>query len=136
MLPLLLGALALSSLAACAASPASASTVVLDRDFDLGAGESARLEGSDLVVRFEAVTRDSRCPVDVTCITAGDAVVRLSLRGGGGETGALELHTGEEPREGGQGAFVVRLQALRPLPRAGQAIPASDYVATLSIRRP
>src|SRR3972149_7613492 len=82
MRPLPVGAIVL--LAACSSqSPASASIVVLDRDFDLKAGETARLEDSDLVMRFEAVTSDSRCPADVTCITAGDALVRLHVRGGG-----------------------------------------------------
>ena len=124
-------------LAACSSqSPASASIVVLDRDFDLKAGETARLEDSDLVMRFEAVTSDSRCPADVTCITAGDALVRLHVRGEGAGDRTLELHAVEEPKEAIHGPFVIRLEDLRPPPRVGQPIEASDYVATLRIRRP
>jgi len=58
------------------------------------------------------------------------------VRGGGAGDRTLELHAVEEPKEATHGPFVIRLEGLRPLPRAGQAIKVSDYVATLRIRRP
>jgi len=126
-------ALTLLASSACSSSPADASPVPVGRDFDLKAAESVRLEGTDLVIRFDAVLNDSRCPVGAQCITAGDATVRLALREGDGASTRLELHTMEEPKEGFHGAFVVRLGELRPLPREGRPVAAADYVATLRV---
>lgn len=126
-------ALALLASFACSSTPADATPVPLGRDFDLKAAESVRLDGTDLVIHFDAVLNDSRCPVDVQCITAGDATVRLSVREGDGASTRLELHTMEEPKEGFHGAFVVRLVELRPLPRDGRPVAAGDYVATLRV---
>jgi hypothetical protein len=119
----------------CSSSPTDASPVPLDRDFDLRVTESVRLDATDLVIHFDAVLNDSRCPVDVQCVTAGDATVRMTVREGDGASAPLELHTTEEPKQGAHGAFVVRLVELRPLPRASRPILASEYVATLRVGR-
>ena len=116
-----------------ACSNPMASSAVPDQDFDLRAGESARLEGSDLVVGFVSVPSDSRCPVDVQCVHAGDATVRLRVQGGGADEKSLELHTNAEPKEGAQGSFLIRLIGLRPLPRDGRPVSAPEFVATLKI---
>jgi hypothetical protein len=121
------------ALALIACSSPTASSAVPDQDFDLRAGESARLEGSDLVVAFESVPSDSRCPVDVHCVHAGDATVRLRVQGGGAAASVLELHTNAEPKEGAQGSFLIRLIGLRPLPRDGRPVAATEFVATLKI---
>jgi hypothetical protein len=126
------------TLASCSSrNPVEASSVPLDRDFDLQVGARAEVEGSDVVIEFQEVTSDSRCPEGVQCIQAGDATVRLAVRGGGGGTRAVELHTHDEPNEAVHGTYFVRLVSLRPYPRDGQQIRPGDYVATLRvIRRP
>ena len=122
-------------LAACSSqSPASATTVVLDRDFDLKTGETARLEESDLVVRFEAVTSDSRCPVDVTCVWEGDATIRVSLARPPREKESHELHTAG-PRRAAYGELEVQVSDLRPQPRSTAAVPPGDYRLSLVVRR-
>ncbi len=125
--------LAVLAFALIACSSAMAPSAVPDQDFDLRAGESAHLEGSDLVVRFVSVPSDSRCPVDVQCFHAGDATVRLHVEGGGAAEKFLELHTNAEPKEGVQGSLLIRLLDLRPLPRDGRPVSAPDFVATLKI---
>ncbi len=127
--------LAVMALVLTACSNPAASSAVPDRDFELRAGESVRLEGSDLVLRFVSVPSDSRCPTDVQCVHAGDATVRLHAQGGGAPDASLDLHTNDEPKEGAQGSFLVRLLGLRPLPRAGRPVPAADFVATLRVTR-
>ena len=98
----------------------------------LAPGESVFLQ--DLAVKFEGVSADSRCPVGVTCIWEGDAVVELTASDppSGGE--ALELHTaGPFPREATHGRYLIRLVALTPQPREGQPVSAPDYRATLRV---
>ena len=121
-----------AALACAAVSPQSPS---LDREFELRAGASARLEGTDLEVRFESVPKDSRCPVDVQCFTAGDATVALRVEGGGTPASTHELHTVDEPRQAQHGPYAIALVGLMPRPVSTRAIPAGDYVATIVVNR-
>ena len=133
-LPLLSAAgLVLVASLACAASRPVEPT--LDRDFEVAGGSSAQVDGTDLVIRFEAVPNDSRCPVDVQCITAGDATVALRVEGGGAEAQTIELHTLDEPREAAHGGYVVALVILRPRPVSTGPTPLGKYRATLRVRR-
>lgn len=107
----------------------------LDRDFELAGGASARVDGTDLVIRFDGVPNDSRCPVDVQCITEGDATVTLRLEGGGTAAGVVELHTLDEPKEATHGPYVVLVVALAPRPVSTRPTPLREYRATLRVRR-
>lgn len=50
----------------------------LGEKFTLKVGQSARIEGEDLKIRFDAVESDSRCPSDVVCVRAGEAVIKVT----------------------------------------------------------
>jgi hypothetical protein len=126
--------LALAS-AACA-GPSEPADVPVGQQFELAAGESARAGTNPVTVRFVSVPQDSRCPVDVQCVTAGDATVRLELSGGGGATTTAELHTNAEPRSAPQGSYEVELLDLRPAPRSTRPTAPGDYVAVLRISGP
>ena len=126
------GVVLLASLACAASKPVEPT---LDRDFELSGGASARVDGTDLVIRFEGVPNDSRCPVDVQCITEGDATVALRLEGGGAAGETVELHTLDEPREAAHGAYVVVLVALAPRPVSTRPTPLPAYRVTLHVRR-
>src|SRR5688572_21066014 len=81
-------------LAACASagdgvtSPAPA----LNEEFTLSPGQTTSVEGTNVRLTFERVSEDSRCPVDVTCIWEGDAVVVLKVKLEADEA-TCELHT-------------------------------------------
>lgn len=102
--------------------------------FTLGIGQSAVLGEPAVTITFTAVPQDSRCPVDVVCVWAGDAVVALTLHvgppDGDGPDVEAELHTGLEPRATPWGPYYeLRLLDLQPAPRLDP--PASEpYRAT------
>ena len=117
--------------------------VPLDDEFMLTVGQ--RIEtGVDVLGRlvFEEVREDSRCPLDMTCIWAGDAVVSISVDGpsstvdGPDGSTTVELHTHPSyPTEAAVGQHVVRLVELSPVPREDATIEASQYEATLVVTR-
>jgi hypothetical protein len=119
----------------CADSPTTPDkNVVLDEEFELAPGESARIGAADLTVVFDRVSADSRCPVDVVCIWEGDATVAVTVRQPAREKAVLELHTSAgSAREKPYGGYVVQLVGLGPQPRQGVPIPASDYRARLKV---
>jgi hypothetical protein len=109
----------------------------LDRPFTLKIGQSAVLDEPPLVITFTDVPHDSRCPVDVVCVWAGDAVVRLALHVGPGDGRGpdliADLHADMEPRSAPWGPYYeLRLLALRPEPRV-TAPPPEAYRATLVV---
>ena len=106
--------------------------VPLGTEFVLAPGQASRVDG--LEVRFEAVKDDSRCPVDVTCVWAGDATAVVNARRGG-TARDLELHASGTPREVTYEGFQITLVKLEPARRSTRDIPPADYRATLSVSR-
>jgi hypothetical protein len=100
-------------------------------------GSSVLVDG--LGVRFEELLTDSRCPIDVNCITAGDASIRVSVRTSPDKSPEkqLTLHTGADgslPRTVNiDDTRALELIDLKPLPLSGMRIPASEYTATLKV---
>lgn len=66
-------------------------SVALAQEFPLRPGETAQLHGANLRLTFVEVLEDSRCPIDVVCVWAGNAKIQLHVRGVG--TDDLELDT-------------------------------------------
>ena len=104
-------------------------------EFVLGVGQTAALGGgSGVRLTFEAVREDSRCPIGVSCIWAGDAVVAITVDDAGGNTKTIELHTNARfDVEAAIDGHAVRLLELSPIPRRGSTIPVDRYEATLVV---
>ena len=115
------------------ASPAPPVRAGLGQPFSLRVGESARTDDGALVIGFEGVTADSRCPKGERCVWAGDATVRVWLQQAGGPRLTRELHTAPNaPHAENAPSHGLRLVRLDPLPITGKAIVQGDYVATLA----
>ena len=56
---------------ACAEGPSTPADVPLGSEFTLAPGETALVGDDGLLVTFESVTEDSRCPMDAICVWAG-----------------------------------------------------------------
>lgn len=120
-------------LAGCfkAGSPLSP-TVPLEAPFDLKVGASAVVPGG-LTLRFDAVTSDSRCPLNALCVQAGEAVVAMTLAGPSGAPVQTEWRTTPSGARVRYGAYTITLDALQPYPYAPAQIAQGDYVATLVV---
>ena len=143
-------ALAMLLVAACgptgAASPPTPPAagaqpeITLGQEFALRVGQTAALGGgAGIRLTFEAVREDSRCPVGVTCIWAGDAVVAVTVddTGGGGTRTLVEFHTNPSvDAEAVFGGYTLRLVGLSPVPREGSTIEVDEYQATLVMKAP
>lgn len=125
-----------ASLSACDSSPMSASeerSVQLGESFDLKVGESARVDSASVSLTFREVRDDSRCPVDVTCVRAGEAFVFFDARQGDARAELVF----EVPPEGGDEQmfqeYRIRVLELAPPARSGSQIDPQSYVATVRI---
>jgi hypothetical protein len=107
--------------------------VPLNQEFEIKVGEKVLVEG--LRLSFEAVTEDSRCPVDVTCVWAGNAKVLLKLSRLRRRPAQLKLNTGLEPRHLPYDGFDVKLIGISPSRKKAERIKRGDYVARLVVTR-
>ena len=105
------------------------------QQFALRVGETAGVVTSQAIVlvRFNGAIQDSRCPVDVQCVTAGSATVLLSVQS------ALNVHdvTMDVPPEGTVELVVdeltVRAVGVRPNAQQGVTIEPLDYIVGLTV---
>lgn len=106
----------------------------LSPDVEMRVGESAEFASHDLRLTFEAVRSDSRCPVDVNCIRAGEAVVVFAANLGEGEPVELVF---EVPPGGGDEQVLedtrIGIVALSPEARSDRHIESRDYVVTVHV---
>jgi len=106
------------------------------REFKLRNGEAAHVGNDGLVIRFERVTEDARCPVGNTCVSDGDAVVLVTLRQQPNEPASLQLHTNlSSTTEGKYLRYRVRLVRLEPRPVGEQPVPLPQYWATFTVSK-
>ena len=122
--------LALLAVVGCAASPSTTQGVPLGSEFSLKPGETAEVQSTGLRVTFLGVRSDSRCPADVLCIQAGDAVVGLRVG-----TAEVELRSNSAP-EAAVGVYSVRVQRVEPYVYSSRPIAPDDYRAVLVVTRP
>lgn len=106
--------------------------VRLGEPFSLKLNEEVLVAGTDLQLKFTEV-EDSRCPRNVTCVWAGNGVVKLSasLQGKNRQVVTLNtVNTRELPGEQNYIRYKLKVQKLAPYPGDGQA---DDKVATLTV---
>jgi hypothetical protein len=122
-------------LAACGDASGPSHDVPLGQPFDLAVGQSALVDDELLRVTFHAVANDSRCPIEVVCIVAGDATLRLGMRRLPRPEAVIEVKTPQAPSGSFEG-YEVEVLRLLPAPRAAVPTDPLAYVATLVVRRP
>lgn len=106
-------------------------------------GETVAIEGGPRLTFLEVVS-DNRCPVDVQCIVAGEAVVRLAVALQGRRTEVTVMIPGLVPDDypaaevfaNGARAlgYQIGLMALRPYPGSPEAADGAAVDAVLAVR--
>ena len=118
---------------ACAPVRGDVPTIPVNTDFDVAVGGMARIQDSPLLVRFDTVTEDSRCPADVECVWEGNATARATIDSAGTAAVAEFRTSRREPVRAFGWTF--ELRDLRPA-RATQSVPGPhEYVITLRASR-
>jgi hypothetical protein len=105
--------------------------VASGHEFEIAVGQEAHLLGTTITIRFGGISQDSRCPSDVRCVWAGNAVARFTLSSAEASAIEITLNTGVEPRKLVFSGYEIRLVGLEPLLKSGSSVPPGDYVATL-----
>jgi hypothetical protein len=85
------------------------------------------------IICFDSVITDSRCPEDVVCVWAGEAVARFNIRRGQMQSISLDLYLGTTDTTVGD--YRISFVELLPYPNTKvERIPA-DYIARIVVKR-
>jgi hypothetical protein len=109
--------LALIPLALCACATTPARTAELPAQRVLREGE--RAQANDLLVRFDAVENDSRCPPRVQCIREGEAIVALGVSTSAAAVQPVRIQvSSRDSARANYGAYRIQVDSLSPRPAA------------------
>jgi hypothetical protein len=97
--------------------------------FTLAPGETAAVKGADARITFKKVTDDSRCPVDVTCVWAGDAKIEITISRNGAPDETRVLSITPPKHEAVVGNLRIKFVSLAPVPHQADPNPRRNYRA-------
>ncbi len=112
-------------------------SVQFGENFDLRIGETVIAANNAWSLTLAGVPSDSRCPVDVTCVRAGEVTVSVVADQQDGDDAGLKLTLGSTGSTSAtfNNEFRVTLQAMSQAPKSEQTIPLGEYVVTLVVQR-
>lgn len=122
--------------------------VAVGNQVSLNIGGAFSVIGRSVAIRFRTVSQDSRCPLGVQCVQAGDAQILVDVRDpngvvtqqtlslSGNSTGTGTGGTTALPNGISMNGVTVTFTALTPVPQNGVTINASQYVATFRVTSP
>ena len=104
-------------------------------EFSLALGKTAAINASGARITFKQVGEDSRCPVDVQCVWAGDAKIALTISRSGAPDDAKVISLTPPNNETTSGDLRIRFIGLAPVPRQSDSGKPRAYVAQLVVTR-
>ena len=127
-------AIVLLSIAGCSGNQGPV-TVGLGETFTIGVGQSARIPAEGILVTFNEVVGDSRCPQNVTCVWEGVASSRVTITYNGAAHAIVlsQLGHADEAEE----AFMQYklTHSLNPYPIAGEETLPEEYRLTMTVTK-
>jgi len=135
MKTLLLALIAILSIGATTIASANRPETFKAETFALRYGNQKTIARGELRIRFVTVMEDSRCPVGVNCVWAGNAKIQVRVSDRRGHSKMIELNTNGEPRAAQFGRYAINLVNLTPQPRQNSKPAPSRYTAMFSIQR-
>lgn len=94
-----------------------------------------KFAGGKLTVKFVSLAEDSRCPIGVNCIHAGNAKIQIKVAKRGGAAKTFDLNTDMQPAVVSFEGYDIKLTNLVPVPRENVRINRNGYTATLAISK-
>ena|SRR5688572_19623922 len=96
--------------------------------FTLAPGQTATVRGTATRITFKSVREDSRCPIDVTCVWAGDAKIEIAIDPNGPAAPRI-LSITPPNNEARIGNLRIRFVGLTPVPRQADGNAPKNYLA-------
>ena len=115
---------AMAMIAVLGAGGASAATVQPGLPFGMRVGDEVTIGDGGVSVRFNAVTEDSRCPIEAFCVWAGRLRISLTVTAGA-QSRDIEIDTMGQTADAW--GYTFTLVVAKPSRRADVPIEPGDY---------
>ena len=116
---------AMAMIAVLGAGAASAAAVQPGVPFGMRVGDEVTIGDSGVSVRFNAVTEDSRCPIDALCVWAGRLQISLTVTAGVQNSRDIEIDTMGQTADAA--GYTFTLVVAKPSRRADVPVEPGDY---------
>jgi hypothetical protein len=103
--------------------------------FTIGVGQSGQVTGEDMVITFDEVIGDSRCPKNVTCIWAGIVSSQVTIAFKGDKYPMALNQPGLTDQAIASFMGYTLTFRIDPYPQEGETIAAKDYKMTLTVTK-
>lgn len=107
--------------------------VSLDEEFTIKIGQQVEVKDASLRITLISVQEDSRCPVDVECVWAGNAKLNLEVKRSKKKFISTALNTTLNPREIAYKGYTIKLIRVSPERRASVPVASDEYEATIVV---
>lgn len=104
----------------------------LDAPFKLAYRTTQSNSDENIRIRFDGVNSDERCPIEYSCVVAGNAEVALTFWSGAKKE-SFVLNTSNDPQAWTGMGYTVSLIGLAPAKSAYRPLPRRDYVVTVLV---
>lgn len=131
----LLGLLVLTACAVVGPSSPDTKVVKSGEDFELSPSQSAVVDQGALTLTLVKVNQDSRCPIDVVCVWAGDVALALLVGTNNSAKNPSTIHTNLDPRTTIAGGYKIEAVNVQPARRSESTIPQESYLVTFRATR-
>jgi hypothetical protein len=96
---------------------------------------SKAVPGARFKIKFVEMVEDSRCPTGTSCIWAGNAKVKIEVRGSRGGSKTFEINSATQPTVVNYSGYEIKLTGLTPHPAANIRINPDKYLATFEVTK-
>ncbi len=104
----------------------------LGTNFEISSNQTISIQPQGIMIQLVNVT-DSRCPSDVTCVWAGQAIINLALQMDGNNNLITLVSSAGNSSAKSSGSYIVHLVKVDPYPTSKKHLQLSDYVITLKV---
>ncbi|MEP6788891.1 MAG: hypothetical protein ABJB40_10700 [Acidobacteriota bacterium] len=98
-------------------------------------GQQKSVDGGQITISFLSVVDDSRCPVNVQCVWAGNAKIKIAIAQGRSQSQTFELNSALDPRVINAFGYEIGFGDLTRKP-AGMGRMPMRPLATLNVNKP
>lgn len=113
---------------------AAAAPVFAKRAQDVKVQINKQIKANGLTIEFVELVEDSRCPVDVDCIWAGNAKINVRVSKNG-KSKLIELNTMPETVIASYAGYKFKLKGLLPELRSNARVNRNAYVASIEMTK-
>jgi hypothetical protein len=102
------------------------------KDVKLSINKQTIASGSKLKIKLIEI-KDTRCPVDVDCIWAGNAVIKFSVSKGNSAAKTFELNTTSEPISVSYQCYEIKIKEISPQLKSAESDKSVQQFVILTI---